>query len=72
MEDKKVMCNWTPHCENEHCPHKLPHLLMYSNNHPECEQEDTYGYWQDRPVNCVEVSYGGKIWVKKFSELTEN
>ncbi len=55
MADKKVMCNWTPHCENEDCPHRLPHLPMFSHNNPECERKNTYCYYQDRPVNCVEV-----------------
>ena len=59
MENKtqfdRVMCNLSPHCALNTCPHKTPHIPMVGNQHPNCQDEDTYCYWQDRPVNCVEV-----------------
>jgi len=53
---KKVMCNWTPHCEIMSCPHRIPHLPMVSkDNRPQCQKKGAYCYSKERAVNCVEV-----------------
>ena len=55
-EMNKVMCNWSPHCDIETCPHRTPHYPMVGkNNHPQCQQKNTYCYSKEKNVNCVKV-----------------
>ncbi len=52
----QVMCNWSPHCDIETCPHKTPHYPMVGrNNRPQCNQKNVYCYRKEIKVNCVRV-----------------
>jgi len=52
----KVICNWSPHCDIEACPHKIPHYPMVGkNNKPQHQEKDTYCFIKDKMVKCVLV-----------------
>ena len=55
---KKVMCNWTPHCENIYCVHRYPHTpypAPSKNGNPQCEDKGVFCQSENRAVNCVSV-----------------
>jgi len=51
----KVMCNWTPHCENVYCAHRRPHTTIKIDMIHNCNRIKAWCPSEDKWVKCVKV-----------------